>query len=338
MLVTRAARKDDIDQVIELARLAGPGFTSLAVSEETLEARIAKSAESFDVKGDYNVGRYQLVLEDTETGRLAGLSAVKSKVGQKEPFFNYKILRLTQSSNILDAPFGMDILMLVNEYTGASEVGTLFVHPDYRGNRSGAGRLISQSRYMFIAGAPQRFSDLIISELRGKVEDDGTSVFWDAVGRKFFRMDFGAADRLSAETANEFIVDLMPRFPVYVDLLPEDAQEVIGQTHPAGAGARRYLEQEGFRYDRVIDIFDGGPCMTAVTSQLRTVRDSKLFKTETLEGEARLTALISNNKIKGFRCILAGIELKGDQAFLTNNALDALQIKRGEECRIWVKS
>ena len=34
------------------------------------------------------------------------------------------------------------------------------------------------------------------------------------------------------------------------------------------------LEQEGFGFDRYIDIFDGGPTVTAPTDQIRTVREA----------------------------------------------------------------
>ncbi len=39
-------------------------------------------------------------------------------------------------------------------------------------------------------------------------------------------------DYLSGIGQKVFIAELMPRFPVYVDLLPKDAQEVIGKMHP----------------------------------------------------------------------------------------------------------
>ena len=339
-LIVRPARRSDIDAICDLAELAGPGFTSLSVGRERLAQRVDDSEASFaaNISAPKNE-RYLLILEDTGDGTIAGMSAIKSRVGNKAPFFNYKLLRLTQASGSLDAPFGMDILMLVNEYTGASEVGTLFVHPKYRGKtakKRGAGRLISQARYMVMAIAPQRFSETVISELRGAVDQQGNSAFWDAVGRPFFRMNFNEADEISAASNNEFIVDLMPRYPIYVDLLPEGAREVIGKTHPAGEGARRYLEAEGFRYDRVVDIFDGGPCMTGLRDNLRTVRDSRVVNI-TAPGDTSLTALVSNNKINDLRVILTQISMSDDGAGLTDADCALLNLTRGDAARIWIK-
>ena len=34
---------------------------------------------------------------------------------------------------------------------------------------------------------------------------------------------------------------LMPKYPIYKELLSEEAQAVIGETHPDGGGAKRLL-------------------------------------------------------------------------------------------------
>ena len=49
----------------------------------------------------------------------------------------------------------------------------------------------------------------------------------------------------------------------------------MGQPHPTGRAALRMLEHEGFAFDRYIDIFDGGPTVTAQTDQIRTIREAR---------------------------------------------------------------
>ena len=51
----------------------------------------------------------------------------------------------------------------------------------------------------------------------------------------------------------------MPRHPVYMNLLPQDARDAIGAVHADTLPARTMLEQEGFRYEGYVDIFDAGP-------------------------------------------------------------------------------
>lgn len=336
MYVVRPAISADHAALIALARQAGPGFTSLAVDDAALATRLKKSEVSFASHSEISPDHaYLLMLEDVATGKVVGLSAIKAQIGIRDPFFNFRILKIAQKSNVTQKRFDMDVLVLVNENGGATEVGSLFVQSSARG--TGAGRLISQARYMLMAADEARFSDKVISELRGHVDDKGYSPFWEAIGRQFFQMDFNEADQISAKKDNQFILDLMPKYPIYAALLPETAQAVIGQTHPQGVGARRYLEAEGFRHDGVIDIFDGGPTMSAPRKEIRTIRNSRRLPVYADKGEFPLTALISNDKVKDFRCVLAHLRFDDDRPVVSQDVLNILGAKEGDTLRIWIK-
>ena len=338
MLFVRPATLNDLDAICELAELAGAGFTSLAVGRAALMARLEKSVKSFE--GPKNISPdhvYLLILEDSDTDKIAGMSAIKAQIGMRDPFFNFRILNVAQKSNVTNSRFDMQVLVLVNEYAGATEVGSLFIKNECRGK--GAGRLISQARYMLMAASRERFGETVVSELRGDVSDEGASPFWDGLGRQFFRMDFNEADEISAKKDNQFILDLMPKHPIYVDLLPKKTKRVIGQTHKDGVGAKRFLESEGFRYSGVIDIFDGGPSMSAPLMDLRTIRDSReLEVVERASGvNATHTALISNDKIKAFRCVWADISFADKIIELNRKALKLLGLSSGDMARVWIK-
>jgi len=335
MLITRPARKGDLKDILRLAALAGPGFTSLAVGEEALTERLKKSVKSFNGPSERSPDHiYLLILE--KDGAVIGLSAIKAQVGMRDPFFNFRILNVAQKSKVADKRFDMKVLVLVNDYSGASEVSSLFVMENQRG--TGAGRLISQSRYMLMAADPERFAPRVISELRGHVDDKGVSPFWDAIGRKFFDMDFNEADHISAEQDNQFILDLMPKYPIYADLLPEEARVVIGQTHPAGVGARRYLEAEGFRYDGMVDIFDGGPSVSAPRDDIRTIKDSRLVTVNGIEVDGELDALVSRDNIKDFACVMTKVSFYGETVNINKTALEALGLATGDQARVWIKN
>lgn len=333
MLRVRPIAASDRDAFFELAQLSGLGFTSLPDDPKLLGSRIALSEESF-AKAVEEPGEegYLLVLEDIETGAIAGTSAVKVGVGLSKPFFSYKLFSITQVSASTDRRFDLDIMVLVNEYAGATEVGTLFVRPEYRGG--GSGSLIARSRYLLIATQPKRFGRNVLSELRGIINEDGSCPFYEHLAKKFFHMDFEQADHLSGVSDKQFILDLMPKYPIYVDLLPKEAQRVIGKIHQDGAGARQLLESEGFRYERVIDIFDGGPTMSAPRDDLLGVKNSKCFATKV--GPAGKTrALVSNESIHGFRACLAmiDVELGGDRIIVESSVLQALEVIEGDIIR-----
>jgi arginine N-succinyltransferase len=339
--VMRPSRLDDLDALMSLAELSGPGFTSLPIDAPILRERLEKSDRAFHGRQrNLQYGKYLMMMEHVPTGQVVGCSAVKAGTGIDQPFFNYRIITLAQASHAAgNLRFDMDALVLTNEYVGYTEVGTLFLKPDHRGG--GAGRLAAQARYLLMAAAPERFSDKVLAELRGVVDDQGMSPFWECLGRHFFRMDFADADRLSATTDNQFIVDLMPRYPIYVDLLPPEAREVIGRCHSDGVGAYKLLQWEGFDFDRTVDIFDGGPLVAAQRRHIRTILESEVVTVEAADtasdGHAR-QGLLSSNRLPDFRVTLGKFARRGDVALAPPEVLDALKLKPGSPARIWMRS
>lgn len=337
MLVVRAARRDDIDAFVALAEGAGTGFTSLALERDDLAERLEKSACAYESTiTEPGEEIYQLMLEDTESGRVVGCAAVKAAVGLSKPYYDFKIVTLAQSSRVADRRFDMDVMLLVNDFAGCSEVGSLFVSDGLRG--TGAGRLIAQTRYLLMAADFQRFGQRVLAELRGVVRDDGSSPFFDAVTRHFFGMTFDEADRMSAASDNQFILDLMPKHPIYVDLLSAEAKAVIGVTHKLGGGARKLLEWEGFTYDRYIDIFDGGPLMSVPTRQARSARESRSVKVTAARAlDDPKSVIVTSDRFSDFRSIQTQADVTTDSVALGPDAMRALNLTEGEKARIWVR-
>ncbi len=274
MVRIHPARPDDLPDLLALARRAGTGLTTLPDDPATLATRIAASQKGFAAPAHGAQGEtYFMVLEDVQTGQVGGTCAIYAGVGLDRPFYTYRLLTLAQRSAELGVSTTARLLTLVNDYAGATEVGTLFLDPAFR--RDGNGSLLARARYLLMAAFPQRFSTVVMAEMRGWQDAEGRSPFWDAVGRHFFKMPFPEADRASAIGDNRFIADLMPKFPLYVELLPAEAQAVIGKTHDATRPALALLEREGFRFANGVDIFDAGPCVEAQLQGIRTVRKSQ---------------------------------------------------------------
>lgn len=271
--IIRPANMDDLQPIYEMAKRTGGGFTNLPPDRKALSAKLERSAAGFDRVGeDVADDLYVFVLQNTATGEVRGTCQIFGKVGQKWPFYSYRIGALTQHSEELGRTFRADILNLSTDLEGTTEVGGLFLHPGERAG--GLGMLIARSRYLFIRNHRERFSDRTIAELRGVIDEAGGSPFWDGVAGRFFGMSFQEADEFNAKFGNQFIADLMPKHPVYIAMLPESAKSVIGVPHPSGRAAMRMLENEGFAWENYVDIFDGGPTMTARTDQIRSVREA----------------------------------------------------------------
>jgi arginine N-succinyltransferase len=334
MLVVRAVREQDLEPLLALVGQVGQGMTTLKPDRAMLRKRVEVACASFAETIAPQQRDYLFVMEDTAAQRLVGVCAIKSAVGLDEPFYNYRIGTLVHSSSELQVFSRMETLYLSNDLTGCAELCSLFLHPDYRSGHN--GKLLSKSRLLFIAQFPHLFPEKLIAEMRGFQRADGSSPFWDSLGRHFFKMDFSRADDLSTLGKKSFIAELMPRYPLYIACLPQDAQQVIGLVHADTAPARRLLEQEGLYYEGYIDIFDAGPVLQARVSELRAVHDSALAQIEALvpqqaAGDSPL--LISNTALADFRVMVAPAPLQQGRIALAEQQRDLLACAGGDAVR-----
>src|SRR5439155_11661560 len=222
------------------------------------------------------------------------------------------------------------MLTLTTDLEGCSEVGGLFLHPSARAG--GLGALLARSRYLFIRQHRARFGERVLAELRGVMDEAGNAPFWDGLAGRFFGMSFPEADEFNAVHGTRFIADLMPRTPIYISLLAESAQAVMGQPHPTGRAALRMLEEEGFAYDRYIDIFDGGPTVTSATDRIRTVRESTTGTVGEIADGGRTKMLAGAGRLKQFRACCALVKRLPKKGISIDRAsAELLELEVGDE-------
>ena len=327
----RPARGEDFAAIYEMAKLTGGGFTNLPPDRATLVAKLDRSEKSFARQEDGQEGdMYMFVLEDPKTGLVRGTCQIFGQVGVIQPFYSYHLSTLTQSSPELNKTFRNQLLTLTTDLEGSSEVGGLFLHPQSRAG--GWGSLLARSRYLFMRHHRARFGERTLAELRGVMDEAGSCPFWDGLAGRFFGMSFPEADEFNAIHGTRFIADLMPRTPIYVALLAESAQAVMGQPHPTGRAALRMLEEEGFYYDRYIDIFDGGPTVIADTDDIRTVREATYETVAELGNGGRAKMILAAGRLGDFRaCFGSAKRLGKDGVCIDPECADLLGVKVGDQ-------
>ncbi len=314
MFVIRPIAENDLDGLIQLAEQATYGLSTLPRDPDHLAGRIAASIAGFgNIEDAAPRGQtYLFAMHDTGTGQVVGCSGIASKVGGFEPFYAYRIETKVHESTVLNVRKEIQALHLVAEHNGPSEIGSLYLHPDHRG--AGNGRALSLSRFLFITDHRPYFDDEIIAEMRGVIDPNGHSPFWDALGHKFFDIDFPFADYLSVVN-KQFIADLMPRHPIYVTMLPDDAQAVIGQVHPNTAPALALLESEGFQRTGMVDIFEAGPVVMCPRDEIRCVTHAMRCPVSDLTAPSADAPihLISNGQ-RDVRICAATIQVNGNES------------------------
>jgi len=334
-LIIRPSELRDVDDLYVLAQKAGQGLTSLPPCKATLEAKIEKSIRSFTRTTSDPEDSFLLVMEDLDRQKVVGTAAVYGKTGIRQAFYSYRLISVTHHSHSLNKQVRSELLHLSNDYTDCAEVGTLVLDPDYRGN----GHWLSRSRYLLMGQFQQRFSPYVIAEMRGWLDSNGISPFWESLGRHFFEMSFDEADHLCGIGSNQFITELMPKHPIYTSMLSPEAHAVMGKPHDDTVRAVELLKAEGFEHDKMIDIFDGGPLLRANIDKLVSVKNrfSRRITTDAITGEHTAECMLANSSLENFRVLLGDITINDSEAQLSPEQIAALQLERGHDVHLLKK-
>ena len=327
----RAARGSDLNGLLALSQTAGAGMTSLPPDLTHLAERIRRSADAFAHSPTRpGAEQYVFVIEDDDE-QIVGTSAVIARVGGYDAFYTYEL----RSEPVRHLPLGVDrsidVLHLKQDHKGPSELCGLVVAGNRRG--AGLGRLASVGRLLFMATRPPSFAERTIAEIRGFQTDDGAYPFWDAIGQVFFSpRDFAEADTLTGLGQKDFIADLMPRHPIYADLLPPEVRAAIGRPHRDAVPAMATLEGEGFARSTEVDIFDAGPILECATADIHAIAKARRVRLawvsdDPVPGVAVVVAATSG----GFRAVACRTTLGTDAIVIDRASAERLGVAAGDE-------
>jgi arginine N-succinyltransferase len=336
MFIVRPVEVRDIPALAELAAGLTQGVHTMAKTTAAIERTVEHSLRSFasqtDIAGEES---YLFVLENSVSDSLIGSAAIAAMAGSKGTFFSFRNDVIQQVSRDLNISHSVHALTLCADLTSYSQLLSFFVRRGHHNQPEAA--LLSRARLMFAACMPERFSDNFFVSLAGHTDLAGRSPFWEALGRKFFQMDFLQAERLVDGARNRnLIVELMPHYPVYVPLLSGDAQASMGQVHPESEVPFKILTKEGFAADDFIDIFDGGPILQANKHALHSFTHGLKLRVESgaerVLTDKTMTYLIAPVRESEFRVTLfKSVALEhGHNVRLTDEEMRALKVAEGD--------
>ena len=333
MFTVRPVRTADLPAIERLAVASGIGVTSLPTNRDKLFERIQKSATSFEYEATAETGSeyYMFVLESA--GEVVGTASISACAGFDEPFYSYRSETFVHASRTLEVNNRVHVLNICHDLTGMVQLCGFFADPQLE---PVAAELLSRARLLFIATARERFGRRIIAEMQGIHDDAGQSPFWNAIGRRFFNMDFLQVEQAFVSYSKTFIAELMPSYPIYVPLLPDDAQNSIGQIHANFERPFQLLSAEGFEADNYLDIFDGGAVLTAELDRLQTLEKQRCLSVEVLPvlpAQARLQ-LVSNQKVSSFVALATRVLVQGDVVLINQDAAQSLGVVTGAQVRV----
>ena len=342
MQVLRPITTADFAALKQIAIESGHGFTSLPVDDEQLKEKIDRAEKSFAKNINQTLDEsYLFVLEDSETGEVIGTTAIEAAVGLSVPLYHYHLGKTVHHSPTLNVYNTVDILSMCNDYTGCSEICTLFLRENSR--KGLTGRFLSRSRFLFMAQHSERFADTVIAEMRGVSDEDGHSPFWQWLQEHFFSIEFPQADHLVGLGDKVFISELMPKYPIYVNLFSKKAQAVIGHVHDKTKPALKLLEKEGFEHRGYVDLFDAGPTVEAKLGNIRSVRESQVCpitigELEHISQHSSDTLAVCNQGVSGFRATFtqhAHYNHAKHTLVISQEVADALNLSQGDAARFF---
>lgn len=341
--VIRDARASDIDDICRLGTLLNT--INLPAQKSELERVVATSERSFSLQEKESTKRTFLFVLTDHDDQVIGTSQIFAKHGTLEsPHLYFQVNHDERYSKTLKKYFRHRTVRLCQSFDGPTEIGSLVLDKNYRSLPEKLGRNLSYVRFLFMAMNPEFFSNQVLAELLPPLGPRFESALWDAIGRKFTGLDYYEADMISRKN-KEFIKTLFPTGEIYVSLLPDNAQEVIGQVGRNSKGAAHLLSKIGFRYSHRVDPFDGGPHFEAEQEDISLIQEARHGSARVLsdhapkEMPARLRMGLcgryepkreSGDRFKALVATYAHDEDTG-HIYLPGRTLDALSIGVGTE-------
>jgi len=328
MLVLRPVQADDIDHLEHLAQISGPLVSTLPASRSHLLQKVEHSQCSFAQEtitpGDES---YLFVLEDSQTGQVRGTGGINALAGNKAPFYSFRNDIKIHSSRKLNVHNRVHALTLNHDLSDHSELCSFYIAPELTATQYPS--LITLGRLLYMSLSPMRFAHDWMAVLPGIFDQQGVSPFWEHVGRKFFDIDYSLAEYYQNTQEKTFIAEMMPYHPLYVALLDEQAQRVIGLVHQEADLQCSLLSEQGFEPDKYVEIFDAGPILTAQSDALAL---GKKIKSVYLSGnntsDKTQPYLIAITGSDGFKaCLLEGV-LVGHQLMIAADELAELDLQQ----------
>ena len=327
--IIRSVRETDLDELLRLSRLVY--FINLPEDRDILKEKISTSVNSFNGNIDDKFKReYIFVIEDTKAQKVIGTSMIIGRHGSPEsPHMYLELNEVQKYSETIHAGFIHKVLRLKFDSDGPTEIGGLVMAPAYRGHQGKLGRQLSFARFLFIKMRRRWFKDRILSELMPPLDENGESILWESLGRKFTNLSYQDADLLSRKN-KEFITSLFPRGDIYTVLLPGEARDAIGRVGKATEPVKHMLEKIGFHWKGHIDPFDGGPHYWADTDKIRIIHESRKasLNKDFLKGRVKQTALVGHILNDEFLCCQTPYELFRGTVLLPKSTIEHLNLEK----------
>lgn len=288
----RIIHETDFPKFSQLIKQTSIGYTNLPKDQEALKKLFDNALLTLQLKSRDPF--YLFVLE--KGPEIIGTAGIYAKRTHTE-YFHLELLPLPPI--FPQVPSYVSLIKRTHYDQEVSEIGGLFLSAKER--QAGLGKLLSLSRFHFMASDLSRFAKNVYADMRGLITEEGVCPFWEAVGRHFFSVEYAELMKHQSEARA-----LMPEHPIYLDLLAKEHH--LGDTHPHTKPALEMLLKQGFKKTHDFDLYDGGPRVLAEVAKIKTVQESATFKIQSIESEVSTPITILSNEKLDFRACFGKVD------------------------------
>ena len=167
MWLVRPARPDDLDQILAMAGTQCARLSStLPKQGDALAYKIEQSLASFAgrISAEDDPPRFLFVLENTETGDIAGTAGIDARAGNGQPFYSYRRDALIHASHELGVSRRVEVLYPSHSLTDVSLLCSFSIRPELQ--NTDAFELLSRARILFIADHREWFTPRMAVEIQ----------------------------------------------------------------------------------------------------------------------------------------------------------------------------
>lgn len=357
MFVIRRAKVEDVGTLLKLAKTVH--FINLPPDKESIALKVATSRDSFmraasgserrrdsRAPGDARVqgltagladtDQFMFVLEDAATGSVLGTSQLIAHMGGPgNPNYGFSLERRSFFADDIKTGTSHMVARLHKDESGPTEIGGLILQSASRGVN--LGRFLSFVRFHFIGMRRELFADRVLAEMMAPITDDGRSLFWEYLGRRFIPLSYAEAD-MQCGRSRQFIAALLPHEDIYLSLLPPEARDVVGTVHRETIPARRLLEKLGFTFDGFVDPFDAGPQLQAKTDDIPLIgmTEAREFGEPVPASRCKREGIVSMLHSDGeFFAVYGPLTIDSkDRVSVPAEAMKALRVSPGDEAGV----
>lgn len=276
-------------------------------------------------------GQYLFVVEDLLLHRVVGVSSIKVIAEKLEPFIVYakNVEKIKWQKLSADNEY----MYLKRPYNTYVEICEPFIAKNYQAKK--LEELLLKSMFLFMRLFSSRFPDTIIAIIRGALNKNGNSYFWDGCHGKMLPTSFQDATLMRILYGRAFDIHVVPKHPIYLGLLSSQARTQVGKINNAAKGFCKNLQMEKFVATEYFDVFDAGTILAANRSSVKTINTSKLLSiTEISHAIPNGREKIICNNAQSFKALQGKVIVEKDSVRITEDMAEQLQVQSDDSCLI----